>query len=363
MIKDILILGGTGVMGTYLVDLLDRDNYSLFITTRKSLSDKNNIHYIQGNAHDLKFVKPLVESKKWHAIIDFMNYSTAEFENKHEIFLNNTDQYIFLSSARVYSGCSNPITEESSRLIDSTTDVEYLKTDDYSLAKAREENILFSFKEKNWTIIRPYMSYYKYKLDLGYFAKELWLYRILHNRKIWFPKDVASKYTTLTSGYDVAKGIISIIGKDEAKGEVFHITENNSYKWQDIINIYKKVLGSKGYEFNVIYLDKPSIQSEYIYKYDRVYNRIFNNQKINNFINNNDFTSATIGIRNAIEEFLINPLFNKIDWKRHAYWDKITNEHTPLNEIPNLKNKIKYIIFRYIISFELAFKLKKMLST
>lgn len=203
------------------------------------------------------------------------------------------------------------------------------------------------------------MTYWKYKLDMGYFSKELWLYRILHNRKIWFPKDVASKYTTLTSGYDVAKSIISIIGNDNAKGEVFHITENNSYKWQEIIDVYKKVLEDNGYMFNIVYLEKPMIQSEYIYKYDRVYNRMFDNTKINKFINNSTFVCAIDGIKNAIEEFLINPKFNAIDWKKHAYWDRITNDKTPIKEITGTKNKIIYVILRYVISYKYASNLRK----
>lgn len=145
MIKDILILGGTGVMGTYLVDLLNKNfDYNIFITTRKSYDNKDNVYYIKGNAHDLTFITPLVKSKKWYAIIDFMNYSTIEFEERNEVYLKNTEQYIFLSSARVYSESTNLITEDSNRLLDTVADVTFLKTDDYSLAKAREENILQS---------------------------------------------------------------------------------------------------------------------------------------------------------------------------------------------------------------------------
>ncbi|MBE6333911.1 MAG: epimerase [Bacteroidales bacterium] len=359
MVKNILILGGTGVMGTYLINQLSKSiDYNIYITTRGSYNNNGNTYYITGNAHDILFIRPIIESKRWFVIIDFMHYSTKEFKERCDIFLNNTDQYIYLSSARVYSECLDPITEESNRLLDTTTDAAFLRTDDYSLAKARGENILQSNSKKNWTIIRPYMTYWKNKLDLGYFAKELWLYRILHNRKICFPKDVASKYTTLTSGYDVAKAIVSIIGEERAKGEVYHITENNSYKWNDIIDVYKKVLENKGYRFNILYLEKSMIQPEYIYIYDRLYDRKFDNSKINEFVDNKTFVCATEGIKNAIEEFLLNPVFKNIDWKKHAYWDKITNDYTPIKEIIGTKNKIIYIILRYIVSYNYALKLR-----
>ena len=52
----ILILGGTGAMGTSLVSILAKRNNDLFITSRKKrISQENNIKYIQGNAHDKNF--------------------------------------------------------------------------------------------------------------------------------------------------------------------------------------------------------------------------------------------------------------------------------------------------------------------
>lgn len=45
---------------------------------------------------------------------------------------------------------------------------------------------------------------------------------------------------------------------------------------------------------------------------------------------------------------LTNPEFKHINWKAEALKDKICKEHAHLNEILGLKNKIKYIIYRYL---------------
>ena len=45
--KTVLILGGTGDMGTHLVNLLDRGGKCV-VTTRKHIDNYGNVEYIQG---------------------------------------------------------------------------------------------------------------------------------------------------------------------------------------------------------------------------------------------------------------------------------------------------------------------------
>ena len=49
------------------------------------------------------------------------------------------------------------------------------------------------------------LPYYNNRLQLGIFEKEIWLQRALDGKKIVFSRNIASKYTTLTYGYDVAR--------------------------------------------------------------------------------------------------------------------------------------------------------------
>ena len=78
-------------------------------------------------------------NRKYDVIIDFMVYSTDELERRLPELLSHTGQYCFFSSSRVYAESKKPITEDSPRLLDACTDQEYLYTDEYALAKAREE--------------------------------------------------------------------------------------------------------------------------------------------------------------------------------------------------------------------------------
>lgn len=358
--ENVLILGGTGAMGSYLVKELS-DKFHVVVTSRKSHPSSGNISYVVGNAHDLEFLKCLLAKSQYAAIIDFMNYGTAEYTQKYMLFLKSTDHYFYLSSARVYANSSEPITEESPRLLDVSEDKVFLNTDDYALAKARQENLIRQSGYQNWTIIRPYMSYFPNRLDLGHFSKEQWLYRVLHNRSIVFPLDVAQSITTLTHGKDVAKSIAALIGNKDAKSNTFHITCDYNYTWSEVIEVYKKEIESKGYKMNVKYIPEDLLPSEYIYKYDRVFNRVFDNKKIRSIVGPESFIDPKEGLTNCIVEFLNNPRFNNIDWKLQAMFDREVGEYTPLSEIPTKKNRLIYLLLRYFVRLQNAKSIKQIL--
>lgn len=351
----ILILGGTGAMGIHLVEeLKKRSIFEIYVTSRNTYPSEKNIHYIQGNAMDNDFLNSLLKDY-YVAIVDFMTYTTSKFQERICHLLMSTDQYIYLSSSRCYSNADGLITEETPRLIDICKNSEYLMTDEYALAKGREENILKNSDRKNWTIVRPYITFSDYRLQLGVLEKEEWMYRALHGRSIVFSKDIASKLTTLTYGKDVAITIAQLIGNPNAIGEAFHITNETPLKWSDIVNIYAdeiyKVTGKRPpiiMTEKSLNLQSPTQKWQVIY--DRYYNRQFDNSKIKNVLKENypQFISTEDGLRMCIRNFIANPRYKSINWKKEAIFDRITKERTPLSEINTLKSKIKYIIFRYL---------------
>lgn len=173
----ILILGGTGAMGVHVSDLLSQKGYDVVVTSRRECkSSVPNLQYRKGDAKDPAFLRELL-SERWDAIVDFMVWSTAEFADRVEQYLNATGQYVFVSSYRVYAD-SPVITEDSPRLLDVVDDSDYLKTDEYALAKARCENMLFESGKKNWTIVRPAVTYDGTgRFQLAVHESEVWLRR------------------------------------------------------------------------------------------------------------------------------------------------------------------------------------------
>lgn len=355
----ILVLGGTGAMGVDLVKILARRGDEVTVTSRSERkSEFENVKYIQGNAHDTAFLKALL-NEGFDAIVDFMVYNTEEFKVRRDLLLNATHQYLFLSSSRVYADSKRSITEDSPRLLDLTADSEYLKTDEYSLTKARQENLLRESGKRNWTIIRPYITYSNQRLQLGAYEKELWIFRALNDRTILFPKGIAEKYTTMTYGEDVAKGISKLIGNENAMGEAFHITTDTAIKWDDVLAIYKKVFkDAMGWDMKVRYTDDPRpiyevIGNKYQVIYDRLFDRRFNNEKFLTAVGECEFLPPESGLEKCLREFLRAPEFREIMPKIQAYMDREKGERTPLIQFKGMKDKVKYIVGRYTPYFKI----------
>ena len=149
----VLILGGTGAIGSHIVHQLAQGEVDCVVTSRKERQDEPHVTYVQGNAHKTNFIRRLLDQRIWDVIVDFMSYSTEEFKSRSQLYLKSTKQYIFLSSSRVYAESKGQINEESPRLLDVCKEESYLGTDEYALKKARQEDILRKSGFTNWTII------------------------------------------------------------------------------------------------------------------------------------------------------------------------------------------------------------------
>ena len=349
----ILILGGTGAMGKPLVRMLSQENM-VYVTSRNVHSSTDHIKYFQGNAREEVFLRNILSIHHWDVVVDFMIRSEKELEELVSLLLDSTKQYIFISSARVYAETEGLITEKTPRLLEVSKDTEYLKTNEYALAKAREENILANSGRTNYTIIRPFITYNDQRLQLGVLEKENWLYRALHGRTIVFSDDVNCKLTTMTHGNDVAKGIVSIIGQEIALGETFHITFHNSLLWSEVLRIYIAVLErymGNAKRIPVILTKKSPLLAQKMRIYQLIYSRYFNctfdNSKIARFCDIKEFTPPEQGLASSLTNFLINPNFSEIDWTIEAVSDRVAGEWSPLSEIGSNKDKIRYLIYRY----------------
>lgn len=345
----ILLLGGTGAMGIHISEILSTKGYEIFITSRKPRKNSEKIFYLKGNAKELRVISELCE-QHWDVIIDFMVYSIEELKERIDMILKSTNQYIFISSARVYAD-SPLIKEDSLRLFDVCQDKEYVNSNEYAIAKAKEENVLFNAKYKNWTIVRPSLTYAENRLQLGVYEKENWLYRTLKGRSIVFSKDLMDRYYTLSYGKDVADGIANLVGKPEAIEQAFNIVIKESFQWKEILNIYLEVLEEKtGKRPKVVLTEKCTNlklpYARYQVLYGRYFNRHFDNEKISKLVDTSKWVLPQEGLKKCLISFLDNPKFLDIDWHKEALIDKAAGEWTPLKEIPGKKTKIKYMKWR-----------------
>lgn len=350
----ILLMGGTGVLGAALGPFLSSNHInSVDVTSRKKRNGHDNLNYIQGDAKELNFIIPLIQKENYDVIVDFMLYSVNEFKERINLLLSNTKHYIFISSSRVYAESKHPLTEDSSRLLDITNDSEYLKDFEYSLYKAKEEDILNNTTKKNWSIIRPYKTYNEDRMQLGVFEKEQFADRVIRGKKIVFLKDCIDKYTSLTHNTDVAK-VLSEIAQRAPSGKIYQIASPQRKTWNEILNIYVSAFNSQGFNFEyVLTNDYKSVakifHNRYRMKYDGFLNRFFSDCSIQKEFGPFNWIPLEKGLTESVAKYIDERKhrIEQIDYTHEAFFDRITKEREPISSIKGIKNKIKYIFFRY----------------
>lgn len=348
---DILILGGTGAMGEPLASMLAEKGNDAYVTSRSEHQSQGRLHYLWGNAKDMAFLEHCLSLRRYDAIVDFMSYTTKEFDNRVHMLLKATRQYVFISSARIFAESKEPLSEDSPRLLDVVNDETYLNTDEYGLSKARQEDILVKSGYSNYTIVRPSVTYNTHRLQLGALEKEDWLYRAMWDRSIVFSHDLADKLTAMTSGDDVAKAICATIGKPECLRQSYNIAIGQSLTWRDILNVYLDTLEDVTGKRPKVVMSNGTIKLKdktFLYQviYARRFNRLFDNARIRE-VYHGGFMEPQKGLADALRAFMKKPAFRAINWKYEAWSDRISHERTPLSEIPTLRGKLIYLFYRH----------------
>lgn len=280
--RKILVLGGSGAMGVYLVPELASRGYDVHVVCLEDIvSIDPRITYIKADALNSEYMKGLL-LQKFDAIIDFMIYSTEQFRERFDKLLPSTEHYIFLSSYRVYSG-GVPVTENTPRLLDVSEDREFLATEDYSLFKAREEDILRSSGYNNWTIVRPTITYSKFRYQLVTLEAPVVVARALQGLPIVLPKAALSVQAAMNWAGDTAKMFAGLLFNPAALQECFTLGSGEHHTWGEIAAYYHDIIG----------LDYVAAETDdylailgghdgarYQLFYDRLFDRVVDNTKI-----------------------------------------------------------------------------------
>ncbi len=287
MRKRILVLGATGAMGQYLVpELVTRGHLVTAVSLDKVEDSHPNLRRLQGNAlTDAAFRDPLL-AEHWDGIVDFLIYPTAALDHALPRVVAATDHYIYLSSYRVYADEEHPVRERSPRLIDVSPDTALRASDDYCIYKARGENLLRSLPRRNWTIIRPAITYSLMRYQLVTLEAPNTVGRAFANKPVVLPVQAKDRQATMSWAGDVAKMIAGLLLKDETLGETYSVCTAEHRTWGDIADYYRDICGLQAIwvdkeEFLSIVANPSWIQgARWQLEYDRLFTRVMDNAKV-----------------------------------------------------------------------------------
>ncbi len=299
--KKVLLIAGGGTLGRYTAkELLRKDCAVDVICLEDYTSDNPNLRYYQANA-DLKYLTAFLKDNYYDGIVNFIHYTSVDdYKPVHKLLCSKTDQLIFLSSYRVYADLQHPITETAPLLADVVKDdEEFLKTENYALPKAGCEKYLREESgTKNWTIVRPVISFSDKRFDLVTVSGQEIIDAAKSGKTILLPK--AAK--NLTAGLDWAgnsgKLIANLLFKKECFGEAYTVSSGQNLTWGEVADIYTRLTGVKfRWAETEEYVNTG--HGGYILIYDRLYDRAVDHTKIlmATGLNKDDFTSVEEGIK------------------------------------------------------------------
>lgn len=277
-----LVLGGTGAMGVYLVPELASLGYDVqVVSLDAAVSDHPRISHVIADARNDEYLKVLLQ-QKFDVIVDFLIYSTEQFRNRYDLLLQNTRHYIYLSSYRVYGG-QFPITEDTPRLLDTSVDKAFLATEDYSLYKARQEDVLQRSEYENWTIIRPAITYSKFRFQLVTLEAPIVVARALKGLPVVLPKEALGVQATMSWAGDVARMISRLIFNSAAYRECFTVATAEHQTWGQIAEYYQEIIGLKYVGVDTeeyLKILGSTAGAGYQLACDRLFERVVDNSKV-----------------------------------------------------------------------------------
>jgi len=320
----VLFIGGTGVISSACTELAAERGIELYILNRgrswRPIPDE--VTRLLGDVRDPQSARRAIGDLDFDAVVDWVAFTPEHVEIDLELFRGRTGQFIFISSASAYQTppATLPVTE--STILDNPVW-------EYSRRKiACEERLVRAYREEKLpvTIVRPSHTYDCTLVPPhgGWTVVD----RMRRGREV-VVHGGGSSIWTLTHHRDFAKGLVGLLGREDAVGESFHITSDEWLTWDRIHRILAR---AAGVEAEIVH-----VPSEVIHAYDRewgesllgdkAHSMIFDNSKIKRFVP--DF-EATIPFSRGAEEIIAwfdaDPSRRKIDQELDRTMDRIIED-------------------------------------
>ena len=282
--KTVLLIAGGGTLGSYTTLELLKMGHKVDVIALEELTSYNkNLTYIRRRVDD-EFLTELLNEKHYDAIVDFLHYPDMEvFQPRFRLLSDHTDRYVFLSSYRVFANEEIPIRETSPQLLDVYGENELLSLDTYGIRKSYGERYIRASGRKNWTIIRPLISFSKFRFDLVTLGG-LHLFPRTDGRPVILPADAKDKVCGLGWAGNVGKLIAGLIFSPAAVCEDFNVGNDENLTWGQIASIYEEVMGLRfvwvSSEDYLSACTSNRASDRVILYYDRLFDRRIDNTKV-----------------------------------------------------------------------------------
>ncbi len=341
----LLIIGGTGVLSSAVVNEALKRNFSITIINRgkKKKTIPQGVEFIEADYRDKPLMERKLANKHYDAVIDFIVFNKEEITYSINLLHTIAEQYVFISTACVYDTQKSGVKKEEAEKV--------LKEWDYSVNKWECEKYLVSEAKKrgfNYTIIRPCITYDDTRIPYGIMPKYgyHWTFvaRVLTGKPILRWNGGNTRWNMMRVE-DFAVGVVGVLGNPKAYGEAFNLSGDNAYSWNDVISALHKILGVNPILFDIT-------TEEYIRSYPekkgeiigRSFDLVVDNSKIKELVPSyNTSYSLYEGIEKTIAAYKKQDYQHGIDWKFDANIDRIITRLCEQKRIDKSQYKLSFV--------------------
>jgi nucleoside-diphosphate-sugar epimerase len=324
MTMKVLFIGGSGIISTASTKLAIERGIELYLLNRGNRAVPAGAISLQADINDVAAVQAALGDHQFDGVVNWVNFTPDQVERDIALFTGRTKQYIFISSASAYQKpVGHYLITESTPLANPLWD--------YSRNKiACEERLMQEYRTNGFpfTVVRPSLTYGDTQIPL---VTNSWqkpytiIQRMRQGKPVVVPGDGTSLWT-ITHNSDFAKGLVGLLGHQQAIGHAFHITSDESLTWDQFYQIVGDAIGVQPKIVHIasdfISACMPDMLGSL--QGDKVVSVVFDNSKIKRFVP--DFCATTTfaqGIRQTIANFDANPSLQEIDHELDAAWDAL----------------------------------------
>jgi nucleoside-diphosphate-sugar epimerase len=236
----VLYIGGTGTISASCVRLSVESGMQVAVLNRGNNSAARDIpeevELLTGDVTDDASLLAAIGDRHFDSVVNFLSYDEGDVRRMVDLFSGRTKQYVHISSGSIYAKpvLQSPISESTPTALNPV--LEYARAK-YRAEKALEAALADGFPV---TIVRPSHTYD----DANPPLPGAWTIvdRLLKGKEIPVHGDGTSLWT-LTHSEDFAQGFVGLLGNPRTIGEVFNITGEDVYTWDQIYTIVADAFG------------------------------------------------------------------------------------------------------------------------
>ncbi len=270
---DVLVIGGTGLISTAIVQqLLDRgDRVTVFNRGSTPVRFHGEVEKLSGNRWEPGSLEGAVAGRKWDAVVDMTAFAPQNGTQLVDTFWGQAGQVVLCSTACVYGGpaAELPIKETSPRSPFGM----------YGVNKAAIERVLLDASGRDSThatVIRPSYTTGEGTTACGLFFDDSLVSRMRQNLPVLL-MDGGFTPWAISHVSDVARGFVATLGNPKAFANDYHLTSDEHVDWN---GVYAALAEAAGGKFNPVYAPsewlravapRRSLGAWFIYRFPSVY--------------------------------------------------------------------------------------------